>query len=83
MLAFLRFQFVESFMDNPIFIYMVILAIWLTVGWILKKKGHPRAKQFEFRLWMLYVGLVILLIVFVGRNLGVYVFGYDFLGDMR
>ncbi|MDD3184673.1 MAG: DUF2752 domain-containing protein [Anaerostipes sp.] len=83
MLAFLHFHFVESFLCNPIFIYLVVITCWLITGWILKKLGRKNADKFKFHMWMLYLGLGILLVVFVARNVGVYAFGYDYLGDIR
>ena len=80
-LAFLRLDFLTSLKCNPTFTYLVLIAGWLAVGAAVRKTGKGTGEIFRFRMWMLYVGLAIFFGFGILRDIGLYFYHYDYLGD--
>lgn len=80
-LAFLRLDFLTSLKCNPTFTYLVLIAGWLAIGAAVRKTGKGTGEIFQFRMWMLYVGLAIFFGFGILRDIGLYFYHYDYLGD--
>lgn len=80
-LAFLELDFITSLKCNPIFLYLVLTAVWCGIGFAVRKTGKGTGEFFKFRMWMLYAGLVLLFGFGILRDIGLYFYHYDYLGD--
>lgn len=80
-LAFLQMDFITSLKCNPIFMYLVLVGGWVGIGALIRKSGRGTGSFFRFRMWMLYMGLVLFFGFGILRDIGLYFYHYDYLGD--
>ena len=81
-MALLHLDIERAFLCNPTVVYTAILFVWCMTGWIVKKLMGREIKIMKPRLWMLIFGACIFFGFAVIRNIMVYQFGYDYLGDI-
>lgn len=77
----MRLDFLTSLKCNPIFLYLVLMAGWIGIGAAVRRLGKGDGEFFRFRMWMLYVGLAIFFGFGIVRDIGLYFYHYDYLGD--
>ena len=80
--ALLRLDLKASLFCNPIVLYGVLMCLWSAVWFMIWKFSGRKVQTFQPGLWMLYAGFVLFFGFDVIRNIGVYQFGYDYLGDL-
>ena len=80
--ALLHLDLARSFLCNPIVLYGIFMVLWCVVGFLAGKISHRTIKICRPGLWMLYLGIIIFFGHAVIRNVAVYQFGYDYLGDL-
>lgn len=80
--ALLHLDLAQSFLCNPIVLYGVFMALWCAAGFLAGKIFHRTIRICRPGLWMLYLGIIIFFGHAVIRNIAVYQFGYDYLGDL-
>ena len=72
----------RSVICNPTVVYTGVIFLWCIAGWMVKKLTAREMKSMKPRLWMLILGVCIFFGYAVIRNILVYQFGYDYLGDL-
>lgn len=80
--ALLHLDIERAVLCNPTVVYTVILFLWCMIGWMIKKLTGIEIKIMKPRLWMLILGACIFFGFALIRNIMVYQFGYDYLGDL-
>lgn len=82
LVALLNFNFIESFLSNPLVIFILIIFSYFYFGILITILKNNGKQYFKFGNWIIY-GLVIILI-FTGiiRNIIMVFNGYDYLGDL-
>ena len=81
-MALLHLDIKRAFLSNPTVVYTAILFLWCIGGWTIKKLTDKDIKIMKPRLWMLNFGACMFFGFAVIRNIMVYQFGYDYLGDI-
>ena len=81
-IALLHLDIERAFLCNPTVVYTGIMFLWCIAGWMVKKLTAREMKSMKPRLWMLILGVCIFFGYAVIRNILVYQFGYDYLGDL-
>lgn len=81
-IALLHLDIERAFLCNPTVVYTGIMFLWCIAGWMVKKLTSREMKSMKPRLWMLILGVCIFFGYAVIRNILVYQFGYDYLGDL-
>lgn len=80
--ALLHLDLTRSFLCNPIVLYGVVMVLWCLGGFLAGKILHRTIQICRPGLWMLYLGIILFFGHAVIRNIAVYQFGYDYLGDL-
>ncbi len=80
--ALMHLDLERSFLCNPIVLYGVFMMLWCFSGFLAGKIFHRTIRICRPRLWMLYLGVALFFVYGVVRNIAVYQFGYDYLGDL-
>lgn len=81
-IALIHLNFKRTLYCNPTVLYVFVMLLWCMAGFILKKIFHKQIKVLKPRLWMLITGLILFIGFAVIRNIVVYKYGYDYLGDL-
>ena len=81
-IALLHLDIERAFLCNPTVVYTGVMFLWCIAGWMVKKLTAREMKSMKPRLWMLILGVCIFFGYAVIRNILVYQFGYDYLGDL-
>lgn len=80
-LSFFKFNLIDSFMSNPLVIYFFLLFI----HFYLKNIYHLLTGKYHAKLFTPFLAhcvVIMFLVVFIGRNLLLTAFHYDYLGDL-
>ncbi len=80
--ALLHFDFKRAVCCNPTVVYVCVIFLWCMIGLAFKRIFHKESKVFQPQLWMLMIGMILFLGFAVLRNIAVYKYGYDYLGDL-
>ncbi len=80
--ALLRLDLKASLFCNPIVLYGALIGLWSVAWFVIWKFFGRKIQIFQPGLWMLYAGIVLFFGFDVIRNIGVYQFQYDYLGDL-
>lgn len=81
-MALLHLDIKRAFLCNPTVVYVVIMFLWCIMGYCVQKLIGRSIMIMKPRLWMLIVGCILFFGFAVIRNIMVYQFGYDYLGDL-
>lgn len=81
-IALLHGNIQRAFLCNPTVVYTVVLFLWCMIGYLIKKITGKEKRIMKPRLWMLIIGCILFFGFAVIRNIMVYQFGYDYLGDL-
>lgn len=81
-IALLHFNFKRAFLCNPTVIYVGVMFLWCILGSIIRKITGREIKFMKPHLWMLIIGVILFFGFAILRNIMVYQFGYDYLGDL-
>lgn len=81
-IALLHFNFKRAFLCNPTVVYVGVMFLWCILGYIIRKITGREIKFMKPKLWMLIVGIILFFGFAILRNIMVYRFGYDYLGDL-
>ena len=81
-IALLHLDIERAFVCNPTVVYTEIMFLWCMIGWMIKKLTGREIGIMKPRLWMLILGICIFFGFAAIRNIMVYQFGYDYLGDL-
>lgn len=81
-MALLHLDIKRAFLCNPTVVYVVIMLLWCIMGYCVQKLIGRSIMIMKPRLWMLIVGCILFFGFAVIRNIMVYQFGYDYLGDL-
>lgn len=82
MIALLHLDIERAFLCNPTVVYTGVMFLWCIAGWMVKKLTAREMKSMKPRLWMLIIGVILFMGFAILRNIMVYQFGYDYLGDL-
>ena len=82
MIALLHLDIERAFLCNPTVVYAGVMFLWCVTGSLIQKVTGREMKIMKPRLWMLIVGCILFFGFAVIRNIMVYQFGYDYLGDI-
>lgn len=80
--ALLHLDIKRAFLCNPTVIYAGVMLLWCFFGYIIKELTGTQIKIMKPQLWMLIGGIILFFGFAVLRNVMVYQFGYDYLGDL-
>lgn len=80
-IALLHLDIKRAFLCNPTVVYVAIMFLWCMLGTVIWKLTGKKIKAMQPQLWMLILGVVLFFGFAIIRNIMVYKFGYDYLGD--
>ena len=80
--SLLNFSFIDSFLYNPIVIYSAFGFLYYYIKTLLFIIKRGKSNPFTFSFTFLYIGLAIILINFIAKNILAIYFNIDLLGDM-
>lgn len=81
-IALLHLNIQRAFLCNPTVVYTAVLFLWCVVGYLIKRIMGKEIKIMKPHVWMLITGSILFFGFAVLRNIMVYKFGYDYLGDL-
>ena len=82
MIALLHLDIERAFLCNPTVVYTGVMFLWCIAGWMVKKLTAREMKSIEAEIVDVDFGSVYFFGYAVIRNILVYQFGYDYLGDL-
>lgn len=80
--SLIKLSLLDSFLCHPIVLYLVLVFLYYytkTVIFLLLKKGYPK---FHINYLILYIGLSIIILNFLLKNILSIYFNLDYLGDI-
>lgn len=80
--ALLHLDLWRALCCNPVVVYGAVMVLWSLIWYVLKTVGGKKVSPVKPGLWMLIGGTVLFFGYAVIRNIMVYQFGYDYLGDL-
>lgn len=81
-IALLHLDLKRAFLCNPTVIYVGVIFLWCILGFIIRKITGKEIRILKPQLWMLIIGIILFFGFAILRNIMVYQFGYDYLGDL-
>lgn len=81
--SLLRFRVVDSLLCNPMVIYFAALIVYFYIGVLYTAIRNNGRRYYKIYDWMLWTMIVLLIGLFVIRNLLLVIFGIDYLGDLK
>lgn len=82
MIALLHLDIQRAFLCNPTVVYVLVMFLWCILGYMISRVTGREIKIMKPHLWMLIIGVILFFGFAVLRNIMVYQFGYDYLGDL-
>lgn len=79
--ALLHFDIIESFMCNPLVLYLIFYIIAISISFIKERKIKQPRKYWYFRLMLNISVLIVIFLIYVVRNYLLIYKGVDVLGD--
>lgn len=80
--ALLHLDIWQAFCSNPTVVYGAVMILWCLIWNILRIVSGKTIRFMKPGLWMLVAGVVLFFGYAVIRNILVWQFGYDYLGDL-
>lgn len=80
--ALLHLDIQRAFLCNPTVVYVLIIFLWCVLGYMIRKITGREINMMRPHLWMLIIGVILFMGFAILRNIMVYQFGYDYLGNL-
>ena len=80
--ALLDFNFIHSFLANPLVIFILIIFLYFYFGILITILKNNGKKYFKFGNWIIYGFVIIFIFTGIVRNVLMVSNGYDYLGDL-
>lgn len=82
MAALLNGDILKALCCNPTVVYTAAMVVWWLVWKAIRRVSGRKIKFLRPGIWMLIAGVVLFFGFAVVRNVMVYSYGYDYLGDL-
>ncbi|MCI5622398.1 MULTISPECIES: DUF2752 domain-containing protein [Anaerostipes] len=81
-IALMHLDVKRALFCNPTVVYGAVIVLWCIIWIAARQLFQIKIKILKPGLWMLITGIIIFLGFALIRNMAVYQFGYDYLGDL-